>query len=126
MAARITLIPITPDIVEWYALSDLLLSASDVESLPRSMLECMALGVPVLSTSVFGVPELIEDGVNGWLFGARDMSELSAALHRVLSLTPDQRRAVGAAASVAVHQRHSAHDYIGAYRRLLAAALATP
>jgi glycosyltransferase involved in cell wall biosynthesis len=126
MAARITLIPITPDILEWYALSDLLLSASDVESLPRSMLECMALGVPVLSTSVFGVPELIEDGVNGWLFGARDMSELSAALHRVLSLTPDQRRAVGAAASVAVHQRHSAHDYIGAYRRLLAAALATP
>jgi D-inositol-3-phosphate glycosyltransferase len=105
MAERITLEPITPNVLAWYALSDLILSASDVESLPRSMLECMALGVPVLSASVFGVPELIEDGVNGWLFGARDMGALSAALHRVLALTPDERRAVGRVARVAVHQR---------------------
>ena len=125
MAERITLEPITPDILEWYALSDVLVSASDVESLPRSMLECMALGVPVLSTSVFGVPELIEDGVNGWLFGDRDMGALIAALDRVLSLTPDERRAVGRAASVAVHQRHSGHDYVGVYRGLLAEALIT-
>ena len=125
MAERITFEPITPNILEWYALSDVLLSASDVESLPRTMLECMVLGVPVLSTNVFGVPELIEDGVNGWLFGARDMGALIAALDRVLSLPPDERRAVGRAASVAVHQRHSAHDYIGSYRGLLADAIAT-
>jgi len=125
VAERITLAPITPNVFEWYALSDLLLSASDVESLPRSMLECMALEVPVLSTSVYGIPELIEDGVNGWLFGARDMGALSAALHQVLSLTPDERRAAGRAARVTVHDRHSAHDYVGAYHRLLADALAT-
>ncbi len=125
MAERITLVPITPNILEWYALSDLLLSASDVESLPRSMLECMALGVPVLSTSVFGVPELIEDGVNGWLFGARDTGALVAGLDRAISLTPDERRAAGRAARVAVYQRQSAHDYVATYRRLLADALAT-
>ena len=121
---RISLEPITPKIWEWYALSDLMISASDVESLPRSMLECMAFEVPVLSTSVFGVPELLEDGVNGWLFGARDMGALIAALHRVLSLTPDERRAAGRAARMTVQQRHSAYDYVGAYRGLLADALA--
>jgi D-inositol-3-phosphate glycosyltransferase len=120
VSERIWLEPITPSIWEWYALSDMLVSASDIESLPRSMLESMGLEVPVLSTSVFGVPELIEDGVNGWLFEPRDMAALTAALHRVLSLMPDERRAVGRASKVTMQQRHSAPDYVGAYRELLA------
>jgi D-inositol-3-phosphate glycosyltransferase len=122
---RISLQPITPDIWEWYALSDLLVSASDIESLPRSMLECMAFGVPVISTDVFGVPELVEEGVNGWLFGARDMGALMAALHRVLSLSPDERRAAGGVARLRVQQRHSSSNYGEAYRGLLAEAIAS-
>ncbi|MFZ0180625.1 MAG: glycosyltransferase, partial [Candidatus Dormiibacterota bacterium] len=125
VAERISLEPITPSIWAWYALSDILISASDVESLPRSMLESMALGVPVLSASVFGVPELVKDGVNGWLFEARDMSALIAALHRVLSLTADERHAMGRAARITVQQRHSAHEYVAVYRSLLADAIET-
>jgi len=125
VANRISLQPITPNIWEWYALSDLLVSASDIESLPRSMLECMAFGVPVLSTDVFGVPELVEDDVNGWLFGARDIGALMAALHRVLSLTPDERRAAGGVASLRVQQWHSSSNYGDAYRGLLADAIAS-
>jgi D-inositol-3-phosphate glycosyltransferase len=125
VADRISMEPITPSIWEWYALADLLVSASDIESLPRSMLESMALGVPVLSTSVFGVPDLVEDGVNGWLFGPRDMGALMAALHRVLSLRPDERRAAGLAARATVQQRYTAHNYVGAYRGLLTDAIST-
>ncbi len=44
------------------------LSASDVESLPRSMLEAMCFGVTVVSASVFGIPELMRDGETGFLF----------------------------------------------------------
>jgi D-inositol-3-phosphate glycosyltransferase len=124
VANRIQLQPITPDIWEWYALSDLLVSASDIESLPRSMLECMAFGVPVISTDVFGVPELVEDGVNGWLFGARDIGALIAALHRVLSLPPEERRAAGGVARQRVQQRHSSSNYGEAYRGLLGEAIA--
>jgi D-inositol-3-phosphate glycosyltransferase len=125
-ADRISLIPITPDIWEWYALSDLLVSASDIESLPRSMLECMAFGIPVLSTDVFGVPELVHDGVNGWLFGARDIGALVASLHRVLSLSPDERHAAGLAGRDAVKRRHDASVYGEAYRTWLADAIASP
>ncbi|MHB8487894.1 MAG: glycosyltransferase family 4 protein [Candidatus Dormibacteria bacterium] len=125
LSERVLLEPITPDIWGWYALSDVLVSASDIESLPRSMLECMALGVPVMSASVFGVPELVENGVNGWLFRDRDMGALRAALRRVLSLTPDERLAAGRAAAITVQQRHLAHDYVGTYRGLLADAIAT-
>ena len=124
VANRISLQPITPNIWEWYALSDVLVSASDIESLPRSMLECMAFGVPVLSTDVFGVPELVDDGINGWLFEARDIGALIAGLHRVLSLTPDERRAAGSVASLRVQQRHSSSNYGEAYRVLLAEAIA--
>ena len=79
----------------------------------------------MLSTDVFGVPELVEDGVNGWLFAARDIGALMAALHRVLSLTPDERRAAGGAARLRVQQQHSSSNYGEAYRGLLAEAIAT-
>lgn len=120
---RMKLLPITPNIWEWYAHSDVLVSASDIESLPRSMLEGMAFSVPVLSTDVFGVPELVEDGVNGWLFNARDMGALIAAMRRVLSLSTDERRAVGTAGRHTVEQRHPLSKYGVGYQELLGAAL---
>ena len=53
---RIRIEPVQPGIHRWYHAVDVLVCASDVESLPRSMLEAMAFGRPVASTAVFGVP----------------------------------------------------------------------
>jgi glycosyltransferase involved in cell wall biosynthesis len=118
---RIRLLPITHDIWHWYALSDVLISASDIESVPRSMLEAMALGVPALFSDVFGVPEVVEDGRSGWLFSARDMSALVAALRLVLNLSPDALRAVGQAGREIVLRDHRADAYGELYRQMLAA-----
>ena len=115
---RVRLLPSTKNIWEWYAAADVLVSSSDVESLPRSMLEAMALGVPVLSTAVFGVPELVRDGENGWLFEARDMRALVAALRRVLDVDPDIRRAAGQAGRALVHEKHRSEGYARAYAEL--------
>ena len=60
MEQRIRLVPITNVIWSWYALNDVLVSASDIESLPRSLLPAMALGVPTPSTDVFGVPAVVQ------------------------------------------------------------------
>ena len=116
---RIRLLPVTHDIWPWYALSDVLVSASDIESMPRSLLEAMALGVPTLSTDVFGVPEAIDDGQTGWLFPARDMVALAAALRTVLSLPPEVRHAVGEAGRQVAMRDHSSDAYGEAYRRML-------
>ena len=116
---RLRLLPITPDIWQWYAVSDVLVSASDIESLPRSLLEAMAFGVPTLSTDIFGVPEVIEDGRNGWLFSARDMVALVAALHRVLSFSPEERKAVGEAARETAERDHRSEGYGEAYRQMI-------
>jgi len=116
---RIRLLPVTDDIWPWYALSDVLVSASDIESMPRSLLEAMALGVPTLSTDVFGVPEVIDDGRTGWLFPARDMMALATALRRVLSLPSEARRAVGEAGRQVAMRDHSSDAYGEAYRRMM-------
>jgi D-inositol-3-phosphate glycosyltransferase len=86
---RVEIVPIQPDIYSWYATADLLVSASDVESLPRSILEAKAFGLPTLATDVFGLPEIISDGVNGWLCRAHSGNALVAGLHRALSTPPE-------------------------------------
>ncbi len=57
--------------------------ASDM--LPTVILEAMAAARPVVSTSVGGVPEMVEDGKTGYLVGRGDISGLSSALFRLLA-----------------------------------------
>jgi len=118
-AERIRLVPVTPDVGAWYGLSDLLVCASDIESLPRTVLEAMAWELPVLATAVFGLPELIADGETGWLCPDRDVERLAAALDRVLSVAPDERRSVGRNGRKRVEARHALNDYCSGVIRLL-------
>jgi glycosyltransferase involved in cell wall biosynthesis len=65
--------------------SHCLVAASESEGLPMVMLEAMALGRPVIASNVGGVPEIVADGVNGWLFPPRDAErfcELAMAVAR--------------------------------------------
>ena len=62
------------------AVADVLVCASDLESLPRVVLEGMAFETPVLATDVFGLRELIEDGKTGYLCEARDVASLADAV----------------------------------------------
>jgi D-inositol-3-phosphate glycosyltransferase len=105
------LIPVTPDVDVWYGMADLLVCASDVESLPRTALEAMAWETPVLATSVFGLPELIEHGKTGWLCEARDITQLADGLDEALSASAEQEAAIGGAARELVARRHSLENY---------------
>jgi D-inositol-3-phosphate glycosyltransferase len=116
---RVHLVPVVADIYAWYLMADAFVSASDVESLPRSVLEAMAFEVPVLAASVFGLPELIDDGVTGLLCAPRDVDALVAGLRRLLVLAPEERSRIGAAGAKVVRERHDASIYAGVYRTLL-------
>ncbi len=54
------------------------------EGLPRVLMEAQALGKPVIGSNVGGIPELIEDGKNGFLFRAGDSDELAEKLKILL------------------------------------------
>ena len=116
---RIELIPVTPDVRPWYAAADLLVCASDIESLPRTVLEAMAFETPVLATSVFGLPELIDDGETGWLCEAGDVRALADGLDRALGSTPDERARVGRAGRALVERRHALDAYGREVARIL-------
>jgi glycosyltransferase involved in cell wall biosynthesis len=126
MRDRCRIVPIESDTYRWYRGADLLLSASDVESLPRSMLEAMCFGVPVASASVFGVPELVRFGETGFLFEPNDLDALVAVLDRVLALEPAELTRVGEAGQRHVLEHHDSSGYAVDLLRLCRGLLETP
>jgi colanic acid/amylovoran biosynthesis glycosyltransferase len=60
----------------------------DMEGIPVSLMEAMARGIPVVSTYHSGIPELVQDGVNGFLAPEGDDDALAAAIKRVIENAP--------------------------------------
>ena len=110
----------------WFRAADIVMLPSDTESLPRSLLEAMAFGVPVCATSVFGVPDLIDDGRTGFLFAPRSVGAAEAALRRVLGVPVDDLAEVGAAGARLVREHHEVEGYVSAVTALLATLAAEP
>lgn len=65
------------------AASDILLNTSLHEGLPRVVLEACALGVPSVATAVDGIPEILDDGVTGFLTAPGDVLALTDGLMRL-------------------------------------------
>jgi len=79
---------------------------SFAEGLPVVIMEAMALRRPVLTTYVAGIPELVRQGENGWLFPAGAVEELATAMADCLAQPADTLQRMGEAAYERVLQRH--------------------
>ena len=66
------------------ASADAFVLPSYAEGLPMSLLESMAWGLPVISTTVGSIPEHVRDGVQGLLVQPGDVSELAGAIERIV------------------------------------------
>lgn len=58
----------------------------DMEGMPNSILEAMAMELPVVSTWHSGIPELVEDGVNGYLVKEKDVDAYTEAMKKALKM----------------------------------------
>jgi glycosyltransferase involved in cell wall biosynthesis len=88
-----------------------------VETYPLAVLEAMATGIPVVSTNVGSVPEIIEDGVDGMIIESEDTGGLSSTLEM---LADDEEKAavMGARARVKAEERFSVTGMVESYSRL--------
>jgi glycosyltransferase involved in cell wall biosynthesis len=102
--------------------ADLLLSTSDTEGLPATILEAAYMGLPVVATRVGGVAECIEDGRTGMLVEEGDESTFAKAV-LTLALDNERRRAMGNNASAKARKEFTidrvANRYLEFYRRLM-------
>lgn len=57
----------------------------DMDGIPVALMEAMGIGIPAISTRLTGIPELIEDGVNGLLTAPGDYEELADAIEKLLT-----------------------------------------
>jgi glycosyltransferase involved in cell wall biosynthesis len=83
---------------------DIFAMSSVSEGLGTSLLDAMACARPIVATRVGGIPELVDDGVNGLLVPPRDERSLAAALVRLLSDSALRQR-MGEAGSARVRER---------------------
>jgi glycosyltransferase involved in cell wall biosynthesis len=84
----------------------LMVLPSFAEGLPVVLMEALALGRPVVSTYIAGIPELVENGVNGWLVPAGSVAALADALAEALRAPTEtlvRMGRVGAARAAALH-----------------------
>lgn len=81
---------------ELYRGATLFCLPSFAEGVPVVLMEAMAMGVPVVTTRIAGVPELVVDGSGGVLVPPGRSDELAAALAALLA-DPERRRQIGAA-----------------------------
>lgn len=102
--------------------ADVLLLPSELESFGLAALEGMACGVPAICSKVGGVPEVITDGVEGYLVPTGDVEAMAARALEILT-DPDRRAQMGEAARArALNQFCSSKiipQYEDLYRRVL-------
>ena len=89
--------------------ADLFAMSSLSEGIPTAMLEAFTFGLPVVATSVGGIPTLVQDGVNGCLVTERDIEAYSAGIYKALLL--DRKKAAEHSRSL-VQDKFSARNVI--------------
>jgi glycosyltransferase involved in cell wall biosynthesis len=95
LADRVRILDAATPAEEVLAASDVYVLPSHREGFPRSILEAMAMGLPVVATNVRGSREIVIDGVTGTLVEVGDVSALGGALVDLLA-DRDRRVAFGA------------------------------
>jgi glycosyltransferase involved in cell wall biosynthesis len=91
--------------------------SSDWENLPHAAVEALAVGTPVVATSVGGVPEVVRDGVNGLLVPPGSPDAFAAALGRLMD-DPSLRNRLAASTAASVAELSRDRVY-GELERLL-------
>lgn len=118
----ITFVGNLPRVEEILVGADLFVLPSETESFGLAALEALACGVPVIATNVGGLPEVVRDGRDGFLFDVGAVDEMAAGAIELLS-DADRWREFSDAGRKGALERFSEDDIVAQYRRIYELAL---
>jgi N-acetyl-alpha-D-glucosaminyl L-malate synthase BshA len=125
IAAHVELIGEAQDVIGFLSVSDLFVLPSLQESFGLSALEAMACGVPVVASNVGGLPEVVVDGVTGFLHPPTDIERMAASAIEILSSPALHARMAEACQRLAM-ERFSADRIVPQYAELYERTLRSP
>ena len=106
---------------EMWSIADIALCTSDSEGMPLSLIEAQMAGVPVVSTDVGSVSEILEDGVTGYL-ARKDIKDVAAKIEMVIEDLESGAK-LGRAATLRAKREFSssvmADAHLGLYKEVL-------
>jgi len=103
------------DLRQLYTQAKAVVLPSRREGLPLTLLEAGAAGAICVGSRTAGIPEIIEDGVTGYVVDAESPDELGAGIARTLELSPCARSQMKQAAQSAIRDRFSEQRMIASY-----------
>ena len=107
----------TSDIPNLLRCSDVAVLCSETESAPLTLLESLSSGLPVVATRVGGIPEIIQDGINGFLVETKHPESIA---EKLVLLNSDRklRLRLGAAARRTIEKKYTAEKVVRQYEQI--------
>jgi glycosyltransferase involved in cell wall biosynthesis len=120
---RVLFLPQMPqlELARWMSRACVFVLPSISEGLGRVVFEAMASGTPVVGSHIGGIPDMIEDGVTGFLVPPGDEASLADKIRWMFDY-PAEARAMGKRARSAAEQIFSTKTYIAGYQKLFTTA----
>jgi len=114
--SMVLLLPETERIFDYYLMSDIFVCNSYIESFPRVVLEAMAFSLPIIATDVYGIPEQIRGGAEGFLIMAGDVPGLTEKIEYLVR-NKDRGQEMGRAARKRCEKEFSLDKMLDAYEK---------
>ena len=109
-------------VAQYFQAADLFLHAAYADNFPTTILEAFACGTPVIATKVGGIPEQIEDGVNGFLVPMNDSNQMAVRILNIFE-NDELRLSLGdnaaKIASLKYDKKTMAENYLSWYQEII-------
>ena len=118
ISGRVVFLGLRRDIPSLLDAADGFVLSSAWEGLPNVVMEAMAAAKPVVATSVGGVPELVQEGVNGYIVPPGDSEALAVAMVKMMALPEADRWAMGRAGRAHIEANYSLERVVDQWEEL--------